>query len=768
MKQLAKRWFTLAAVALVLGIIASRASSAGEEPKAVDVFVAGEGGYHTYRIPALLRAKDGNLLAFCEGRKTGRGDHGDIDLLVRRSSDNGATWGPTEVVYEEGGKAKITIGNPCPVLDAETGEIWLTFCRDNRDVLVTSSSDHGRTWTKPRDITADVKPKDWSWYATGPGIGIQLTRGEHRGRLVIPCDHREPLGKQGAKCSHVFYSDDHGRSWQLGGTVAHHTDECQVAELADGELLINMRNYLARDGGQPDRGGMRTVARSSDGGQTWSGFDVDRALVEPVCQASLIGVPWPDESNKVVLYFANPATRNKRERMTVRASYDGGRTWPVSRVVDPGSAAYSSLAVLPDARVALLYERDNYGAITFVVLPMELQQVEWRGFPSTLEPVPEEEIAESEDSARAGDWTRRYVGFTEFRTNLPGRHANCATMRAVIARADGSDRREIAPELATAPNTWTQFAGWSPRGGRAIVGCGWESPENARWEEENKTFRFTPEGWQSDMYLVDLASGQAFNATGVDRVSFYNSGLFFWPGDPERLGFTALVDGNSHPFSMRLDGRDKRDLTADSREFAYGFSASPDGRRIAYHKNYQIYVADADGSHAVHVETGQPFNFVPQWSPDGGHLMFVAGEHYNCHPYLVRADGSGLRKLADRGGYRGVVEFLDVPDFHGGSSDVPQWSADGQAIFFTAAVDDGVALLRLPLDGSPEQLAERRAGWSFYHPQPSADGQWLVYGSRRDGQRQLYVMRLSDRQERQLTHVPAGHGAMWAHWQPVK
>lgn len=372
MKYLVMHFSFVVLLAFLLFGSANVAVSADDPPRPVDVFVAGQDGYHTYRIPALLRAADGTLLAFCEGRKSGRGDHGDIDLLLRRSSDGGATWSPTEVVYEEGGDEKITIGNPCPVVDTATGTIWLTFCRDNRDVLVTSSTDNGHTWNPSRDITREVKPADWSWYATGPGVGIQLARGPHRGRLVIPCDHREGDARKGPKCSHVFYSDDHGKTWQLGGTVAQHTDECQVAELADGELLINMRNYLARDGGQPDRGGMRTIARSRDSGQTWSDFDVDRQLVEPLCQASLIAAPAIRDPDKVALFFSNPATRDKRRNLTVRASFDGGRTWPTLRVVDPGSAAYSSLVILPDARLGLLYERDDYRAITFVRLSQEL------------------------------------------------------------------------------------------------------------------------------------------------------------------------------------------------------------------------------------------------------------------------------------------------------------------------------------------------------------------------------------------------------------
>ncbi|MCA9008219.1 MAG: PD40 domain-containing protein, partial [Planctomycetaceae bacterium] len=198
----------------------------------------------------------------------------------------------------------------------------------------------------------------------------------------------------------------------------------------------------------------------------------------------------------------------------------------------------------------------------------------------------------------------------------------------------------------------------------------------------------------------------------------------------------------------------------------YGFSSSRDGRRVAYHKDYQIYLADADGSNAMQIATGHPFNFGPTWSPDGQWVLFVSGEHYNCHPYIVRADGTGLKKLADRGGYRGVIEFLDVPDFHGGSSDTPVWSTDSQTVFFTAQTGSGVELFAVTLDGRTEQLTHSAPGTLHYHPQPSADGKRLVYGSRRNGVRQLCVMRLADRAEKTLTSLTAGSAAMWPHWQP--
>src|SRR5262249_817461 len=189
--------------------------------------------------------------------------------------------------------------------------------------------------------------------------------------------------------------------------------------------------------------------------------------------------------------------------------------------------------------------------------------------------------------------------------------------------------------------------------------------------------------------------------------------------------------------------------------------------RISYNKDYQVYLANADGSNAVHVKTGKSFNFVPTWSPDGKWVLFVSGEHYNCHPTIVGADGKGLKKLADRGGYRGGVEFLDCAACPGGSSDLPGWAVDGKSVFYTAQAGKSVELFQVTLDGKSKQLTKSKAGTLHYHPAPSPDGEWLLYGSKRDGVRQLFVMRLSDGAETPVTNLKAGHGAMWAHWRPV-
>lgn len=341
------------------------AIAASTAPKLIDVFVSGTDGYHTYRIPSLMVTDKKTLLAFCEGRKKGRGDSGDIDLLLKRSFDGGKTWSKQQIVWDD---ASNTCGNPCPVQDLETGTIWLLMTwnrgddresaikknsgKDTRRVWISRSDDDGRTWSRPAQITDTTKKSDWRWYATGPGVGIQLQKGPWKGRLVIPCDHslvseNDPDGYN----SHVIISDDHGKTWRLGGTITPKVNECQVVELADGTLMINMRNY--------DRSKTtRAVATSKDGGITFSEVTHDPALVEPICQASFLRYTIKPNQNKNRLLFSNPARakRGDRREMTVRLSYDEGKTWPTARLLHRGPSAYSCLAVMPKGQIACLFE----------------------------------------------------------------------------------------------------------------------------------------------------------------------------------------------------------------------------------------------------------------------------------------------------------------------------------------------------------------------------------------------------------------------------
>ena len=330
-------------------------------PQQKVLWYSGHNGYHTYRIPAVVVTGKGTLLAFCEGRKRGRGDSSDIDMLLKRSTDGGRSWSEQKVVWDD---AENTCGNPCPVVDERTGHIWLLMTwnrgddrerqiidetsKDTRRVFVTHSTDDGLTWAPPSEITADVKQTDWTWYATGPGAGIQISRGPHRGRLLIPCDHIQAKTKK--YYSHVIWSDDHGKTWHLGGSTARdQVNECQVVELTDGRLMLNMRNY--------DRTKhQRQVAVSVDGGMSWTGQRFDPTLIEPICQAALRRYSWPGAGKESLLLFSNPASRTQRVAMTVRLSKDEGTTWPSSKLLHAGPSAYSDLAATPDGRIHCLYE----------------------------------------------------------------------------------------------------------------------------------------------------------------------------------------------------------------------------------------------------------------------------------------------------------------------------------------------------------------------------------------------------------------------------
>jgi TolB protein len=365
----------------------------------------------------------------------------------------------------------------------------------------------------------------------------------------------------------------------------------------------------------------------------------------------------------------------------------------------------------------------------------------------------------------AADRPTELIGYTEGRNDDPrGQFFNWTTNRACVVQADGTGRRVLAESLTEKADSWTQFAGWSPDGKTAIIGSHWESCENAAWEREHKTFRMT-EGWLSDSCLIDLQSGQVTNLTAVDRVSIYNTGLFYLPVG-NGFGFTPLINGISKPFVMDRDGKNKRDVSSQGTGFSYGYSASPDGKKISYHENYQVYISNVDGTEKMHIATGQPFNFAPRWSPNGEWLLFVAGEHYNCHPHVVQRDGTGLKKVADRGGYRGTVEVLKHPDFHSESSDLPVWAADSQSIYFTAKSGESIELWTSTLTGESRPLTHSPPGARHYHPSVSPDGKWILFGSDRTGTMQLYVARSDGSETEPITAVPAGHCAMHGHWQP--
>ncbi len=349
-----KRIYTAAFAALLVFAAAGAFAAEIPGPEQQHIFVGGVDGYHTYRIPAMIVTQKGTVLTIVEARKNSSKDYGDIDLVYKRSEDGGRTWGPMTMIYDSG---EQTVGNPAPVQDRDTGRIWLPFCIDNDTVWVTYSDDDGVTWSSPREITKDVKPAGWTWYATGPGHSIQL----RTGRLLVACDHKE----DGKPHSHIIYSDDHGATWKLGGSLPKATDESTALELSDGSVYINMRNNYMRK--------MRAYARSTDGGLSFSKIKFDRELQEPVCEGSVVRYTLKSEHGKSRVLFSNPASVI-REKMTVKMSYDEARSWPVAKLIFEGKSAYSDITVLKDMDIGLIYENGDkglYDRITFARFSLE-------------------------------------------------------------------------------------------------------------------------------------------------------------------------------------------------------------------------------------------------------------------------------------------------------------------------------------------------------------------------------------------------------------
>ncbi|MFF8425557.1 exo-alpha-sialidase [Streptomyces sp. NPDC016566] len=342
-------------------------------------YVGGHGGYDTYRIPATVVTRRGTVLAFAEGRHTSAADTGDIDVVLRRSTDGGCTWGPLKVVAAGHGDTR---GNPAPVVDPRSGAVVLVTSYNSgsvteaqimrgevtpergRRVFVQRSTDDGRRFTRPREITAAVKPPGWRWYATGPGHALALTHGPHTGRLLVPADHsaapppgasdtgREPR-YYGA---HALYSDDGGRTWHLGfvddtydGVTS--ANETSAAQLPDGRLYISSRNQNGTGRGH------RLDTYSADGGRSLvRPFAVQRTLNDvPVVEGSVL------QLRKGPLLFSAPSVPTARRAMALWSSTNAGRTFTKTLTLSSRWAAYSDLVQLDHGTAGVLYETGMTG-----------------------------------------------------------------------------------------------------------------------------------------------------------------------------------------------------------------------------------------------------------------------------------------------------------------------------------------------------------------------------------------------------------------------
>jgi len=403
-------------------------AAAADGPEFSDVFVKGEGLCPAYRIPSVVVTNRGTVLAFAEGRQTLH-DHAQNDIVLRRSMNGGTKWGKMQMVHESGEDVLV---NPCAVV-LDSGRILLMFQHfpagyharaagtkikllspgiEGEKIsrtLVMHSDDDGKTWSRPRDVTAGTKRPKMNSTASGPGIGIVLRRGPCKGRILMPTNEGWWEGKKRFFNVYAAYSDDGGETWKCGDPApnadASNGNEVQMVELADGSVLLNSRSYAGTK--------HRKIAISKDGGVTWSALKDDTNLPEPQCMGSVLRLTWPgrDEARieqikkkikqlrdfmsrarftkegaarhkkkladlaaeraeleaggKSRILYIGPGTQKGRVDGTIRVSFDEGKTWPVSKMVYKGGYAYSCLTALPDGSVGVLFEKDGYKTITF-------------------------------------------------------------------------------------------------------------------------------------------------------------------------------------------------------------------------------------------------------------------------------------------------------------------------------------------------------------------------------------------------------------------
>lgn len=362
------------------------------------VFKSGAEGYASYRIPAIIKHKNGDLLAFSEGRVDHAGDYGNVDIVYKISSDNGKTWGKLQVAVDYD---KLQAGNAAPVVDLldptyPQGRIFLFYNTGNnhegevrkgnglREAWYITSTDGGKIWSEAVNITTQVhqpkQPKlnaaynfdaDWRAYANTPGHGLQFDSGNYKGRIYIPANHSagEPKSAGRDYYAHAYYSDDHGKTFKIGQKVPFEGgNETMAAQISKKGLYMNSRN-------QQGNVRSRIVSYSSDGGATWDTTFYDKNLPDPVNQGSTLS--WK-KGSKYILAVCNAADEKHRDNLTLRLSKDQGKSWYFEKVIANSPAgykgsfsAYSDIVKINKKEIGVLYEKDDYKEIVFVPVSLK-------------------------------------------------------------------------------------------------------------------------------------------------------------------------------------------------------------------------------------------------------------------------------------------------------------------------------------------------------------------------------------------------------------
>jgi sialidase-1 len=357
------------------------------QSKAVPVYVSGTEGYKSFRIPAIVKAPNGDLLAFSEGRVHGAGDFGDIKIVLKRSSDQGKTWSALQIVASND---SLQAGNPAPVVDLTDprfpkGRIFLFYNTGNghegelrkgkghRDVFYKTSIDNGKTWSNPVDITSQVNrinqpqvnpawnfKEDWRTYANTPGHALQFERGKYKGRIYVAANHSsgDPKPELRDYQAHGYFTDDHGATFHLSETVPFEgSNESTAAEISNNGLMMNSRNQTGK---------YRVVSLSKDGGETWDTTFVDHNLPDPICEGSLLNVGI--KKGKSILAFCNNDDTKNRDSLTLRVSFNEGKIWKKKYLIEPKNTGYSDIVKMSRETIGVLYEADGYKEIRFTVV----------------------------------------------------------------------------------------------------------------------------------------------------------------------------------------------------------------------------------------------------------------------------------------------------------------------------------------------------------------------------------------------------------------
>ena len=357
------------------------------------VFKSGEDGHKTYRIPAIISLQDGTLLAFSEGRVNDGEDFGNIDLVMKKSVNHGKSWSALETVVDQN---QLQAGNPAPVLDLldphhPSGVVYLFYNTGNnhegevrkgngvREVWYIRSFDGGTTWETPVNITLQIhKPlqpnfnssynfkEDWRTYANTPGHAFQFLSGKYKGRIFIPGNHSQgsPLSSFHEYQAHGFYTDNHGESFKLGASISiPGSNEATATELSNSKMIMSIRNQA----GDIKR---RIIGVSSDGGEHWDTAYYDQQLIDPNCEGSLLTIGFA--KGKAIIAHCNAASEERRDNLTVKISYNEGKTWEKSFLISASNnqeqsdwSAYSDLVLINKKTIGILFERNDYTEIVF-------------------------------------------------------------------------------------------------------------------------------------------------------------------------------------------------------------------------------------------------------------------------------------------------------------------------------------------------------------------------------------------------------------------